>query len=194
MSTVQIGPTARQVLRVYRQATDEQVTEGLRWYHHAHGVAASLDPADPRRAAGVIAALSPRVAWARNVELAARACADGRASGTLGSSQRAADAILAGGDPLAVLRGPKVRAFFTLIADPDDPVAVCVDRHGIDVAVGQRLREAQRSAWFPLQRRGLYDTFAGCYRRAARRLGVRPAQVQAVTWVHWRTSKQVNLT
>jgi hypothetical protein len=187
------GPSVRRVLRVYRAATHAQTSEGLAWYHHAHGVAASLDPADPRRAAGVLAALSPRVSWARNVELAARAYADGRASGTLGFSVRAADAILAGADPLSVLNGPKVRAFYTLISDPDDPVTVCVDRHGIDVAVGRRLTDAQRSAWYPLTRRDLYEAFADCYRRAARRLGVRPAQVQAVTWVHWRNT-QVKLT
>lgn len=45
-----------------------------------------------------------------------------------------------------------------------------------------------RSAWFPLERRGLYETFADRYRRAARRLHVLPSQVQAVTWVAWRAA------
>jgi hypothetical protein len=181
-----IRPTAGNVLRAYRAATDEQRQEGIDWYRNAHGAAASLDPGDPARAAGVIAALSPRVAWARNLELAAHAYQQGRAWGTLGRSCRAADAILAGADPRMVLTGPKVRAFFTLINDPDDAETVCVDRHAIDVAVGMRLDELDRSAWYRLDRSELYERFAGCYRRAAARLGVLPGQVQAVTWVSWR--------
>lgn len=180
-------PTTPNVLRVYEAATDEQVREGLDWYHNAHGFAASLD-GDARRAAGVIAALSPRVSWARNAELAARVYAEGRASGTLGRSCRAAEAILAGVDPLDVLNGPKVRAFFLLIANPDDNRTVCIDRHAIDVAVGARLEERDRVALFPLDRRGLYEKFSRCYRRAAKHLGVTPSKVQAATWVAWRAS------
>lgn len=158
----------------------------MAWYDTAHAAAARLDPARPRRAAGVIAALSPRTAWPRNLRLAEQAYADGRASGTMRSCMTAADRILAGDDPLEVLRGPKVRAFFTLIDNPDDPQTVCVDRHAIDVAVGLRLDDRLRSAWYPLTRRGLYALFTDRYQRAARRERVRPAQVQAVTWLYWR--------
>jgi hypothetical protein len=188
-----VGPcryraSTRTVLRTFRAATAAQLSEGHDWYDQAHDLAAQLDPHDPRRAAGVLAALSPRVAWPRNVELARRAYAEGRASGVLGTSCRAADAILGGAHPLDVLRGPKTRAFFTLIDDPHHPSMVCVDRHGIDVAVGRKLPEAQRSAWFPLARRGLYEEFAACYRRAALIADVRPSQMQAVTWLAWRAA------
>jgi hypothetical protein len=183
-----LKPTAGRVLRVYRAASPEQVTEGLEWYANAHDIAVALDPADPRAAAGVLAALSPRMTWGRNVELARRAYDDGAASGTLGWACRKANAILVGADPLDVLSGPKERAFFTLIATPADPRTVCIDRHAIDVAIGQRLDERDRATWFQLNRNGLYETFADCYRRAAARLQVRPGQVQAVTWVAWRAS------
>lgn len=179
-------PSADNVIAVYRSATAAQRREGRDWYRNTHGAAASLDPRNVRRAAGVIAALSPRVSWPRNLELAAHTYAMGRASGTLGNSCRAADAILYGADPLDVLGGPKVRAFFALIADPDDRHAVCVDRHATDVAVGERLTDATRSAAWPLHRRGLYDVFADCYRVAARTLRTSPGRVQAATWVAWR--------
>lgn len=178
-------PTTPKVLRVFAAATRQQRREGVGWYRHAHGVAASLD-SDVVRAAGVIAALSPRVSWPRNVELAGRAYTEGKASGTLGRSCKAADAILAGAHPAYVLNGPKVRAFFTLILDPTDEHTVCVDRHAIDVAVGHRLVEAERTEKFSLERRGLYERFARCYRRAGAQLGILPSQVQAVTWVTWR--------
>lgn len=180
-------PTTPNVLRVFKAATRQQRREGIGWYRHAHGVAASLD-SDVVRAAGVIAALSPRMSWARNVELAGRAYAEGKASGALGRSCAAADAILAGAHPVDVLHGPKVRAFFTLILDPADDHTVCVDRHAIDVAVGHKLVDTDRSVLFPLDRRGLYERFARCYRRAGKQLGVLPAQVQAVTWVTWRAN------
>lgn len=182
------APRAARILRCYRQATAPTVDAGLNWYRDAHATARSLDPGDPRRAAGVIAALSPRLQWARNLELAARAYADGHATGTLGASCRAANTILGGAEPLDVLAGPKVRAFFTLIAQPDDPRTVCVDRHAIDIAVGARMSDAERTALYPLATGGLYQAFARCYRRAATHLGVSPAQVQAVTWLHWRAS------
>ncbi len=184
----------RRVLRVYRDASDGQLAAGLCWYDDAHAAAARLDPANPRRAAGVIAALSPRMPWPRNLTLSARTYSEGRASGTLTRSCLAADAILAGADPLDVLQGPKVRAFFTLIAEPDHADAVCVDRHAIDVAVGLRLNDVERSAWYPLARRGLYERFAACYRRAAYTVGVRPAQIQAVTWLAWRAAHPISST
>lgn len=179
-------PTARRVLSVYRSATPDQLADGLAWYDVAHAEAVALDPTKVHRAAGVIAALSPRVRWGRNLALAKDAYKHGTASGTMGRSCLAANAILAGADPSEVLTGPKVRAFYQLIADPDHKQAVCVDRHAIDVAVGLRLDEADRSAWYQLNRGGLYETFADCYRRAADILGVLPGKVQAVTWVTWR--------
>lgn len=176
-------PLTPRILRVYEAATDEQRAEGLAWYRHAHGFAASLDPKNPARAAAVIAALSPRCSWPRNAELAARAYSEGVATGTLGMNCRAANAILAGAEPMTVLRGWKVRSFARLIADPDDSETVCVDRHAINIALGAVLGDRDRPA---LQRRTEYDRFVRCYQRAGRKLGVTPATVQAVTWVAWR--------
>jgi hypothetical protein len=173
-------------MNVYRSATPDQVADGLAWYSVAHAEAVSLDPTNVHRAAGIIAALSPRVRWEHNLVLARAAYENGAASGTLGRSCRAANAILAGAEPADVLNGPKVLAFYQLIADPNHERAVCIDRHATDVAVGMRLDEAERSAWYQLHRGGLYEKFADCYRRAAQRLGVLPGQVQAVTWVTWR--------
>ncbi len=180
-----IRPLTPRILRVYQSATPEQLAEGADWYHNAHGLAASLDPKNPRRAAGVIAALSPRLSWAKNVELAGRVYAEGRASGVLGRSRRAADAFFQGSDPLDVLGGPKVRAFFTLINDPEDPKTVCIDRHAIDVALGVKLDDRSRPA---LHRGDAYERFCRAYRRAAAHLGCLPSTAQASTWLAWRAA------
>lgn len=173
-------PSARHILKVYRRATAEQITEGLNWYRAAHGAAVSLDPGNPRRAAGIIAALSPKTPWSRNLELAARVYSQGFASGTLGNSCAAANAILDGADPLDVLKGPKVRAFFQCIAEPDTTDAVCIDRHAIDVATGVRHTDATR----PRADKGpRYDGYVSCYQRAGYRVGITGADMQAITWV-----------
>jgi hypothetical protein len=123
-----LKPAVRNVLRVFGQASPEQVRDGLDWYSNAHDIACALDGDSPARAAGVLAALSPKTRWEQNVALARRAFDayaelgpehDGAyASGTLGHSCRSADRVLRGEDPMAVLLGPKVRAFCTLIAEP----------------------------------------------------------------------------
>lgn len=184
------GPSAANIIRVFDLATDAQRADGRTWYAQAHDLTRELDPDDPRRAAGVVAALSPRVNWSHNVTLARRAYANGAASGCLGNSCRAANRILAGEDPLDVLAAPKVRAFFTLIADPTDPDSVCIDRHATDVALGARLDDDTRSKLYPLDRRGWYGRFATAYRVAAHLIGATPATVQATTWLAWR---QMNL-
>lgn len=173
-------PSTAKILKTYRAATDDQIGRGTSWYADAHSLALALDPKNPRRAAGVIAALSPMMPWERNVTLAVRAYADGAASGALGTSVTAANRILAGEDPEDVLRGPKVRAFFATIADPTGTDAVVVDRHAFDIALGRPTDNDTRRA---LERKGVYEAFAAAYRRAARTIGVAPSQVQAVTWV-----------
>jgi hypothetical protein len=171
------------ILKVYRAATDDQLRHGVEWYTDAHTFARSLDPANVWRAAGIIAALSPRVQWERNMVLAARVYSEGFASGTLGRNCMAADEIHAGALPLDVLRGPKVRAFCCTIADPTDPYAVVVDRHALSVILGHVATDTEQKSY--LRRKG-YETAAGAYREAALVLGVVPSQVQSVTWCVWR--------
>lgn len=179
-------PSVESILRVYREATPEQIAEGVDWYSRTHTAARALDADNVQRAAGILAALSPQCPWSRNLDLANRVYAEGFASGTLGNSCRAADAIFNGADPLDVLRGPKVRAFFATILDPTDPHAVVIDRHAFAIAIG---RTADDKDLKVLARKGGYERFAQAYRDAASVLGVAPSTVQAVTWVVWRQTR-----
>lgn len=179
-----LHPSVANILRVYRSATDAQLMTGLRWYDDAHSLALALDPTNPARAAGVIAALSPMVRWNVNVRLAVRAYADGVASGGLSTSCAKANRILAGEAPLDVLKGNKVRAFYLNMLAPSDPSGgVTVDRHAFDVAVGRVTDGGTRAI---LAKNGMYQFFADLYHEAARIAGVGSAQMQAVTWVVWR--------
>ena len=184
--TYAFRPRTSNILAVFDQASVAELDEGLNWYREAHALAVRLNPSDPIQAAGVIAALSPITPWERNVNLAIRAYEDGYASGSLGRNCTKADQIMAGNDPLDVLKGDKVRAFFNCIAYPETSQTVCVDRHAFDIAHGRVTNDATRAA---LGRKGAYDTVARAYVRAADALGYGAPAVQAVTWTVWRRLK-----
>lgn len=185
--TEYLGPAdalAANIVDCYRSADSRSLTEGRTWYADAAGIAASLDPIAPTRAAGVIAALSPQTSWAYNVRLARQAYALGQASGHTRLFCSRANAIIRDGcAPLSILGGPKVRAFYALIADPEDGYTVCVDRHAVAVALGRTLTQRERKI---LERAGAYDHVADAFRKAAAELGELPHVVQAVTWCAWR--------
>lgn len=185
-------PNSSRIVEVWNMATHAEFVEGMTWYENAHNEALNLDAENPDRAAGVVAALSPQCGWNRNLNLARRAYESGEATGTIGACCRKATEILNGKDWRETLGGDKVRAFAALISDPTDPTTVCVDRHAFDVAVGRPTNDESRKA---LTRKGVYESFAAAYRRAAATISretgenVTPAQVQAVTWVVWRRFK-----
>jgi hypothetical protein len=176
---------AANILVTLGRAKPEHYREGIDWYQHAHTLArvlAGLHGISIEQAAGVLAALSPQLSWPRNVAYAEQFLATGDAP-VLGRSKRSAARILQGEPPLSVLQGPKVRAFFANIADPDGTDAVTVDRHAHDVAVGQRFGDARRPL---LGRQGGYDLLAAAFRLAAAKVGLQPSAVQAITWLAWK--------
>ena len=185
-------PHTRNITAAWRQASEYDVAEGCEWYAKARRLAEHLDPDNVERAAGVIAALSPKLAWPQNCDKAIALYA-GAPVGGLPANIAKARRILAGEHPEEVLSGPKVRAFYFIIVNPDHPEAVAVDRHAFDIAVGRVTDDATRTR--VLGRKGGYEAFRERYHRAAkiisREVGyyVSPAQVQAVTWTWWRRER-----
>src|SRR5690606_17674341 len=112
-----MNPLTRNITRIYRAASPEEVAAGLAWYEEARQLARDLDPDNPSRAAAVIAALSPRESWTNNVRLATMAYADREQRlPTLQVNARKARAIMAGADPRDILTGKKTRNFWQNIA------------------------------------------------------------------------------
>lgn len=175
----------RNILSVWSLASYEQIIQGRDWYWNAHETASMLADGDVVVGAGLLAALSPQTAWWLNVELACEAFDAGTASRHTGDSCGKANKILAGVDPEDVLpMQRKTGQFYRCILDPEDPVAVCVDRHAHDVAVGVPYGDWPRG----LSAHGRYALLAHSYWEAAQRLGELPSVVQATTWVAWRDS------
>lgn len=217
-------PTTPNILRAFGSATLDEIHEGRNWYRSALNLAFELveqygtrfiDPEDSveravERAVAVIAVLSPRLSWTKNVELARWIYAEVHTALTnppapvwtksvldrfpgLKANGKKALSILLGIDPAEVVSGPKVTAFFHAIANPNDPRGIVIDRHAFDVAVGRVMDDRTRGV--VLGRKGAYEQFVRAYVRAAEALqnefpGITPAEVQAITWVAWRRTKK----
>lgn len=183
-------PSVENVMLAYLSASEAQVTEGMTWYDDAHTFARSLDPVRWHRAAGVIAALSPMNGWKNNKAKAAQLYAqNGNGAGCgLYKNVSKAIAIYNGEDAYDVLGGDKVRAFYSTIVDPRGDCIPVIDRHAFDIAIGQVTNDKARAI---LGRKGVYSSFADVYREAAELAGISAAQIQAITWVYWRSKKGV---
>ena len=166
-------------------ATPWELLEGKEWYanakidclmlSHLHGVPTNT-------VAGMVAALSPRNRWSRNVVDAESVILHGECAtvATFKTNKAKAVRILQGEWPLDVLSGNKVRAFYTCIVDPltDD---VCVDGHAYGVACGYGQR---------VQVKRITDTeytkISQAYQCVASANELAPHQVQAITWLVYR--------
>lgn len=171
------------VVAAYQETTPDQRTRGANWYPNANLLCQFLDSDNPKRAAGVIASLSANKSWMMNVELAKRAYSLDQPSGHVADALRKVARIMAGERPEDVLpMEMKTGCFYRLVADPDNPHTVCIDRHAFDIAVGEVYGDRERG----LSARGRYNLIADVYREAARLLGVQPATLQATTWIAHR--------
>ncbi|MEV1083467.1 hypothetical protein AB0I98_35510 [Streptomyces sp. NPDC050211] len=185
MIPINVSPQTRErfvrnIIAAWHSATPEQQQCGRTWYRTAHELAAMMTEGNPRAGAGVIAALSANKSWPENLRLARQACETGLSSGHFTDALNKAAQIMAGADPADVLpMERKTGQFFRLIANPDDPDAVVIDRHAHDIAVGETYGQRDRG----LSSAGRYALLAHCFREAALRLGELPSTVQAVTWV-----------
>ena len=180
------NPMVRRLCRLLDTASDESWQQGTYWYAAAHAAAVGL--ADDHGvsvecAAGVIAALSPRLPWSRNVASARRLFETGDCP-VLGANKTKALRIARGERPADVLGGFKVRAFYACLLSPT-AVAVAVDRHACDAALGVRGNDKSRKR--TLESKRGYAAIADTYRAVADRYGLAPAQAQAIIWLEWRS-------
>lgn len=154
-------------------------TAGRTWYANAGAECARLAAAHGvahATAAGIVAALSPRMPWARNITEAGNLLA-GRTCAALGVSVRKAERIHAGEDPAAVLAtGPKTLAFWR---------ALCGDLDAVVLDVWMlRAFGHDRDTVTPYQYRLLSETV----RQTARSVACAPATFQAIVWCAIRGS------
>ncbi|WP_433685776.1 DUF7178 family protein [Nocardia sp. CA-119907] len=172
------------ILKVWGHATGEQISAGHTWYRDAFVLATKVSEiADIslERAACVIAALSPRTTWERNV-VAALAIANGEpVPATLPANVARANLAMTAADPWSIFtpHSRKILNFTKNILG--DESAVTVDMWASRIA---GITEIE------LARAGVYEAVAHAYTRAAAHRGVSPAVMQATTWIIVRATKR----
>lgn len=187
----QVKLAAVNVLRVYDVADAETRAAGITWYPRSAALLADVARSVGKSAHAVIgaaAAISPGMNWDLVPVCVARLARRERVSIPTYNMDnvRKARACLKGTDPLEVLGGPKVRAFYACLTAPATSRDVCVDGHAVRIAralpgsirgegaAGARVTEYQ------------YALVADAYRLAADAYGLPPHAMQAITWLAWK--------
>ena len=177
---ISLETITRRILRTFDRATASDVEQGARWYDEAGDLAIDLAAQHGRtveQTSAVIAALSPRTTWSRNVAGAVLLIAEDEVlPGLIGRNVETARTALDSG--FAALNGPKTSRFARNIAG---------DRESVTVDVwAARVADLDEDL---LGRKGAYDAVEHAYRLAARRRGVDPATMQATTWIVARNGR-----
>lgn len=186
----------RNILKLYRQATQEDTVNGVEWYARAERMAKVIakDAGLPLPTViGVMAALSPNNRWERNCKDAAAMCQAWVAGESMDSfkvscyntmKQKAWDILDLGltddEDILSHLNGQKIRSFYSNIRGLDE---VTIDGHALNIARGKR--EGLTSDKTNMGKRE-YRELQEAYVKAAKRVGVKPHVLQAITWTTWK--------
>jgi membrane-bound lytic murein transglycosylase B len=191
--------TVQSILAVYNLASVSDKQQGQSWYARALTFAVRLSDVydiETSTIVAVIASLSPRNRWERNMQDAESMIKVFAAGGTYadlmqlkvctfttGKAKAAkilSENISDRDELLATLKGPKLCEFFNcILGDSDD---VCIDGHAYSIWVGDRITLANVPSIGVKLRRNIKED----YQQAARIIGVKPHVVQAITWVCWK--------
>lgn len=177
------------------------VEAGIDWYAdkkaHASKIARRYCT-DISLVLGVIAALSPRNKWHRNLidcELIFKAVRDGKKPDsikccTFDHNKEKAFLIARGFEPLEILKGNKVRDFYQCLLIPDDLITVCVDGHAANIAVASQASSLSDKN---------YKLLADAYRTATEQINkesledlILPLQCQSLTWAYYRVMQGID--
>jgi hypothetical protein len=176
----------RRIVDTFRKATAADIEAGASWYGDGELFCTDLAARtghDVETVAAVVAHLSPRTTWQRNLYGATMLLTTGTAptciAANVDRARRALDAAADGGDVRATFgpSAPKTRRFMANLLGERD--VVTVDVWAARVALGASHPDPEAA----LSRVGVYDAIERAYQLAALRLGVDPVTVQATTWI-----------
>ena len=186
----------RNILKTYRIATVEDVANGVEWYDRAKRMAAWIAKETGIQEAtviGVMAALSPNNRWERNCKDALSMCQawingdsldDFKVSCYNAMKQKAwsilQDDLQDDASILTRLNWQKIRSFYSNIRGLDE---VTIDGHALNIARGKR--EGLTSDKTNMGKKQ-YRELQAAYVTAAKRIKVKPSELQAITWTTWK--------
>lgn len=186
----------RNILKVYRRATTDDVTSGVEWYDRAKRMAewiAKEVDLPVNTVIGVMAALSPNNRWERNCKDTDTMCrafvvgdclSDFKVSCYNTMKAKAwsilVDELTDDEDILTRLNGQKIRSFYSNIRGLDE---VTIDGHALNIALGKRQGLTTDATNMGKRQ---YKELQLAYVRAAKRVKVQPHVLQAITWTTWK--------
>lgn len=186
----------RNILKVYRRATEADTLNGVEWYDRAKR--AALDIAEytnlnVHTVIGVMAALSPNNRWERNVRDTEIMCVAWVNGDNMDSFKVSCyntmkakawsildNELIDNDDILTRLNGQKIRSFYSNIVGLDE---VTIDGHALNIAMG--IRQGLTADETNMGKKQYRDMQAA-YVTAAKRVKVKPHVLQAITWTTWK--------
>ena len=186
----------RNILKVYRMATTEDIANGVEWYDRAKRYAETISKwtnTNLNTVIGVMAALSPNNKWERNVKDCERMVQAWKSGDDLddfkvscyNTMKRKAWSILednltSDDDILTRLNGQKIRSFYSNIRGLEE---VTIDGHALNIALGklQGLTTDKTNMG-----KKVYVEMQKHYVRAAKRVDIPAHVLQAITWTTWK--------
>ena len=216
---VRLVGAEKNILKVWERASGDVLTEGSEWYPLARDiandvgslledtlssivVANSLLQDDNRTlsGAGIISALSPQIAWDRNIAnafyMAKTLSKPSFCTGVTYTKclnivdilhthyNSCTDIDL---DEIDIVLGKgafKTKAFFHNIVDPNGDYVPTIDRHAISIWLNRKATEKEL-LHYGTTKTG-YKHLTHCYKRVAEYLDRHYNEVQATTWIQWR--------
>jgi hypothetical protein len=186
----------KNILSIYRQASDADRDEGIWWYARAkvaaHDIALRYDM-PIRIVVGVMAALSPNNRWERNVKDAERlikAYLEGddieSVSVSTYNKMRAKAWSILEAMPcddqhvMRILNGQKIKSFFSNIMGHD---TCTIDGHARNIAFAERVGLTDSRTTIGKK---LYQELQDAYVVAAHAHNLKAYEMQAITWVVWK--------
>ena len=166
------------ILAVYEQCSDDELSRGLLWYREAHDYCLELSKKYNKSilvTTGILAALSPRKYWQENKKLANKYFR-GSCSHTKIQLEKCHKIYHSNSFSLImnILGGKKTQNFFANILMPEDDKYVTLDRHSLTVVLGQTCEDVT-----PHQ----YNILKNIYIQTANKLGILPVHLQCCTWL-----------
>ena len=181
----------RNIVKILKGATSDAVFAGEAWYREANQVSQSIgemagytDFKALQVGAGIISALSPQMGWGLNVTIAILLVREGTRKATLANHAKAVR-ILKGEDPMKVLGGEKVKAFYQAIVDPyNGDTEVVIDRHAVAVYLGRAPKGDRELSM--LESPKVRNRIRGAYLKVAQDYNINHHLLQSITWNAWR--------
>lgn len=190
--------------KVYNNATDTEKRDGLLWYPEAFRTCATLAEEFKvvvKNTVWALASLSPNNSWTNNILDLVKVlkCYSDNNHRNICNSYENGDksafkSLACRTYPINILKafhcldgrldylkGKKVTSFADNIWNPASQ-KVTVDGHAYSIYAGQKMSMSKASPYIKKE----YDIVEKAYQDTASKIGIKPMELQAITWVSWR--------